>query len=205
MMMITAVALCVLLGVVLVVAIQHRHRRAMDALMSRLSELEAKGPARESQTAVTAPDEAEPDSAAPGAPFDSVPPTADVLAGKTSYVRRMVEGSDGEAASLADQTIVSIHRHIEKNITPRQLADELYVSLRTLERGLAATLECTPSQLILAMKMREARRLLLSGSYRVNEVAYHLGFSSPSHFSKRFKSFYRKAPSELVKRVTEAA
>jgi AraC-like DNA-binding protein len=122
----------------------------------------------------------------------------DVLAGRTSYVAAMVDGAGAEAVSLTDQTILCIHAHLDQSLTPGQLAKELRVSLRTLERVVAATLECTPSQLIAAMKMREARRLLISGAFRVSEVAYRLGFASPAHFSTRFKSFYRVSPSQML-------
>jgi AraC family carnitine catabolism transcriptional activator len=101
--------------------------------------------------------------------------------------------------TLADRTILAIHSRIEQRVSPRQLADDLNVSLRTLQRVLAATLECTPRQLIVTMKMREARRLLLTGDLRVTEVAYRLGFSSPAHFSNRFRSFYRCPPSSFIR------
>jgi AraC-like DNA-binding protein len=126
----------------------------------------------------------------------------DVLHGRTSYVQAMLEGSDSGARSLADHTILAIYSHLNEKITPRQLGAELNVSLRTLERVLAATLECTPRQLIVTMKMREARRLLLAGNLRVTEVAYRLGFSSPAHFSTRFRSFYRCAPSSYLRAGT---
>jgi AraC-like DNA-binding protein len=111
----------------------------------------------------------------------------------------MVEGASAEAKSLSDRVILCIHHNLHRSLTPGQLAEELRVSLRTLQRVLAATLDCTPRQLIFAMKMRAARRLLLSGDYRVNEVAYRLGFSSPGHFSTRFRSFYRMPPSRLLR------
>ncbi len=90
-----------------------------------------------------------------------------------------------------------MYRRIHEPVAPSQIAADLYVSLRTLERGLAATLDCSPSQLILAMKMREAKTLLATGQWRVSEVAGHLAFANPFHFSRRFKSFYRVAPSAV--------
>ena len=128
---------------------------------------------------------------------DSITPSGDVLAGKTSYVRHLVESGGSTAQGLADQAIFCVHKHLEENVPPGEIADELYVSLRTLERGLAVALDCTPSQLILAMKMREARRMLKVDHLRVSEVAERLGFANPFHFSRRFKSFYRVSPSEL--------
>lgn len=135
--------------------------------------------------------------AGPDLPPQQDAPTGDVLAGWTTHVRQVVEGEAAEAIGLADQAILGIHRRLHANLTPADLAAALCVSLRTLERGLATTLDCTPSQLILAMKMREARRMLLSGHYRVGEVADRLGFANAFHFSRRFKAYYRVAPSEM--------
>lgn len=191
------VAAAVLLAVVvaLLLVLQRRQRQQMRALLGRLERLEAhwtgglhpEAPAMAgvaSQVATQAGD-------------DSITPSGDVLAGRTSYVRHLVESGGSTAQGLADQAIFCVHKHLEANVTPGEIADELYVSLRTLERGLAVALDCTPSQLILAMKMREARRMLKVEHLRVSEVAERLGFANPFHFSRRFKSFYRVSPSEL--------
>jgi transcriptional regulator GlxA family with amidase domain len=132
-----------------------------------------------------------------GPPDDGL--SRDVLAGRTSFVRRAVDGDLGQPASLAGQAIAVVHARLRDNVQPAELAGELAVSLRTLERGLAAELGCSPRQLILAMKMREAHRLLESGRFRVNEVASRLGFATPSHFSRSFRAFYRIPPSSLAR------
>jgi AraC-like DNA-binding protein len=186
----------VLLAVVAVLLIlQRRQRQQMWALLGRLERLEAHWPGGSSpsadEMAVVA------SQAATVVGDDSITPSGDVLAGRTSYVRHLVESGGSTAQGLADQAIFCVHKHLEANVTPGEIADELYVSLRTLERGLAVALDCTPSQLILAMKMREARRMLKVEHLRVSEVAERLGFANPFHFSRRFKSFYRVSPSEL--------
>lgn len=61
----------------------------------------------------------------------------------SSHVQRSVAGVAG-ARSLADQAIACVHRRIRANLTPSRIAADLYASLRTLERGLAATLEGGP-------------------------------------------------------------
>lgn len=170
-----------------------RQRRQVQALMARLDELEAALADREDSDDGLARMVEKVRSGRH--------PTADVLAGRTTHVRRLVEGEDRTAYGLADQAIVAVHRRLEDPIAPADLADELCVSLRTLERGLATTLECTPRQLILAMKMREARRLLECEDLTVSEVAYRLGFSSPGHFSRRFSAFYREPPSAVRSRA----
>jgi AraC-like DNA-binding protein len=178
--------------------LQRRNERRLAVLMARIDELEG-------QIAADG-DTAEPVEVP--APLDEnrgreevlANVSADVLAGRTSYVRRVVEGQTPRPASAAELAIRCVHARLEENLLPAELASELSVSLRTLERALTAELGCTPRQLILAMKMREARRLLETGRYRVNEVAHRLGFSSPSNFSRRFRSFYHMSPTAFLRR-----
>jgi AraC-like DNA-binding protein len=164
-----------------------RQRRQIATLMARLDAVEGVPAGRESEAAEPRPRHRDP------------PSPEDVLHGRTTYVQAMIEGSDSGSRSLADRTILAVHSNLEETITPRRLAADLNVSLRTLERVLAATLECSPRQLIVTVKMREARRLLLDGELRVSEVAYRLGFSSPAHFSTRFKAFYGCSPSAFLR------
>jgi AraC-like DNA-binding protein len=184
--------LVVCAGLGLAASIQlRRHHRQVRSLIQRLEALEAAA----AESAVAPP-------FAPSVPpshLETVAPPADVLAGKSSYVRAIVDSSGAEAATLTDRTIAAVHDRLDRNLLPQELASELDVSLRTLQRVLSSTLDCSPRQLILAMKMREARRLLLTGDLRVNEVAYRLGFSNPSHFSTTFRTFYRVTPSSLVR------
>lgn len=174
--------------------LERRHRRMTAILLERIEELE--GSLGDRPATASLPVER---LEIADRPVDRTP-TGDVLAGKTSHIARVIEGSGAEAVSLADQALVIVHRRLDEPITPNDVAEALYVSLRTLERGLAEELGCTPRQLILAVKMREARRMLRDGRYQVQEVAGQLGFASASHMSRRFKSFYRVSPSDMIPR-----
>lgn len=170
--------------------VQQRQKRQIRQLLDRLEAVEAEREifARPSEDPVGVLPTGEED-------LEATPPD-DVLAGYTTYVQRVVSGPGEAPMSLSDQAIVKIHQHLEDGYRPAQLADDLCISLRTLERGLAEVFDCSPSQLITAMKMREARRLLEIGDFRVNEVASRLGFSSPFYFSRRFRTFFGVSPSE---------
>jgi len=178
--------------------VQRRNERRLVALMARIDELEGQiGDRDEAVEAEQAP------SPSPGPrPREGVSAavSGDVLAGRTSYVRRVVEGQTPRPPSTGELALRCIHAKLEDNLLPTELAGELSISLRTLERGLAAELGCTPRQLILTMKMREAKRLLETGRYRVSEVAYRLGFSNPSNFSRRFRSFFHVSPTAFLRR-----
>lgn len=192
--MMTIATLLVVIGAAVAAGIaltlHRRQRRQLEELMRRLDELET---ARVDAT-MNGPFLGDPTEN--GDEID-LALSRDVLAGHTSRVRRLTTG-ECEAATLADQAIVCVHRRLDEPVAPSELADELCVSLRTFERGMAMALGCTPRQLILAIKMREAWRLLESGRFNVTEVAYRLGFSSSSHFSHRFRTFFHKRPSEVA-------
>ncbi len=198
--LLAVVLVLVLAGVIaLLLWLQARDRREIASLLERLEHLESTRTALAAETAVVAQEaDAQSDQAASPAPREDEArnPSGDVLHGRTTHVQRLIGSTGGEAQSLADQAIVRIHKRIEENVTPHQLAWELCVSLRTLERGLGLALACTPRQLILAMKMREARAMLLQGR-KVGDVAGRLGFTNPFHFSRRFKDFYHVSPSEM--------
>lgn len=177
-------------GVAVLIRAYRRNADRLATLMGRLDELEAQGGI-------------EPQ------PFDDgrrdradLPPSVsgDVLAGRTSYVRRVVDGETPRPVSTGELAIRIVHAALDRSLTPADMASELSISLRTLERALGSEFDCTPRQLIEAMKMREAYRLLNDGRYRVNEVAYRLGYTSPSHFSRRFRTFYHCAPTEVGNR-----
>jgi AraC-like DNA-binding protein len=193
---VSALLLVLAIGVVLGILLAafallqlRRQRRLLAVLVDRLDQAEGV------EAAAVEPGPSPGRAPSPGAPRD-------VLAGRTSYVAAMVAGTSPDVSSLADRAIVAIHQRLEDPLTPAQLADALNVSLRSLERVLAAALECTPRQLILTVKMREARRLLATGQARIGEVAFRLGFPSAAHFSTRFRSFFGCPPSSLLRPPT---
>ncbi len=97
-----------------------------------------------------------------------------------------------------------LYEHLDRPITPAELADGLNSSLRTVQRSLSGSLGCTPRELILAVKMREAKRLLVEDDCRVQEAARAVGFDDPFHFSRRFKSYYLLSPTEMQNRATRS-
>jgi len=97
-----------------------------------------------------------------------------------------------------------VYDRMDQPITPTDLADDLNLSLRSVQRALSATLNCTPRELILAVKMREGKRLLLDEDCRVQEASRAVGFDDPFHFSRRFKAYYRMSPSEMQARQSRS-
>ncbi|MFJ4324530.1 helix-turn-helix domain-containing protein [Streptomyces tricolor] len=116
--------------------------------------------------------------------------------------------------SVMDDTLLSrimayARRHLaDRALTPERIAAEHAVSVRRLyllfgEAGLSL------EQWLITERLGRAREMLASPRYdrlTVAAVAARCGFSSPSHFSRRFQAAYGVAPSGWRRqRRTEAA
>ncbi|MEE4273122.1 MAG: AraC family transcriptional regulator [Thermoanaerobaculales bacterium] len=100
---------------------------------------------------------------------------------------------------------ILVYENLQRPLTPGDVAEGLNLSLRSLQRGLGSSLGCTPTELILAVKMREAKRLLVEDEARVQEAARAVGYDDPFHFSRRFKSYYGVSPTEMQERLGRGA
>ena len=77
-----------------------------------------------------------------------------------------------------------------------RLASELGMSRQTLQRRLKA--EGTTFEAVLdSLRHRLARRYLRSENFSVKKTAYLLGFSDPAAFSRAFKRWTGRSPSEI--------
>ena len=175
-----------------VAALRRRHRRRMRTLLDRIAALD-RAPA------------APPAAAAADAPGSSASEAADLqqrvvddLTSKIEAVRRLVSHDELVPRDVPTRAIAHVYHHLGESLSVEALSDALYVSRRTLQRAVAADLYCTPSELITAIRMREARRLLTVERRRVKEVAYAVGFVSVPHFSRTFKQHHGVPPSEAT-------
>ena len=97
------------------------------------------------------------------------------------------------------ESLIDAALAMEMNIeNPRPLDDlaaELGVSLRHLERLFKRYLGSTPAQYYLDLRLRRARELLLQTNMSVMEVTVATGFLSSSHFSKSYRNLFGYPPS----------
>ncbi|NJO69610.1 MAG: helix-turn-helix transcriptional regulator [Bacteroidetes bacterium] len=67
-----------------------------------------------------------------------------------------------------------------------------------LNRKLKENINISPNNLIKSIRLKQAAYLLIKNKVNVSEVAYKVGFSSPSYFSNNFREYFGMAPSEFV-------
>jgi len=85
-----------------------------------------------------------------------------------------------------------------ENIHTENLASELGVSIRKLQRITQEELQTTPTNFISLIKLHLAATYLKSRKGNVSETAYEFGFSDPGYFSKLFKRHFGLSPLEYL-------
>ena len=106
-------------------------------------------------------------------------------------------------SSLVDQALNEVRKSYKAGITVSSLAERLGVSREFLTREFKKELGWSPYQYIQNYRLKEAHELLIYSSLSVKEIAFQLGFSSSTIFSRQFKQHYKISPSELRKLALE--
>ena len=92
------------------------------------------------------------------------------------------------------QVIQMMEGNIEDPMSPADLAEEVGMSTRQLERLFRRYLNRSPKRYYMELRLQKARNLLMQTDMSVINVALACGFASPSHFSKCYRSHYNTTP-----------
>jgi DNA-binding response OmpR family regulator len=110
------------------------------------------------------------------------------------------ENTDNE---LDKKFLESVIGYVDKNvsnedITVESLAAHLLMSRTNVYRKIKALTGQSATEFIRLVRLKMAIKLLETGKYHISEIAYKVGFTSPSYFTKCFKDQYGKSPSEFI-------
>jgi AraC-like DNA-binding protein len=106
-----------------------------------------------------------------------------------------------------DETLLqNIMKYLEENLTDTQLSVEtlsrhLGMSRSSLYSKLLALTGQTPVEFIRSVKLDKAAVLLDKSNMNVAQIAYSVGFSTPTYFAKSFKAKFNMLPSEYITRM----
>ncbi|MGI4865194.1 MAG: substrate-binding domain-containing protein [Janthinobacterium lividum] len=98
---------------------------------------------------------------------------------------------------LAELTAIVEANLTKTDLSVEEVAQSLGISRMQLYRKVKAVLGTGVADFILGVRLTKARDLLLDESLTIADVAYELGFSSPSSFSTSFKTRYQLSPSKF--------
>ena len=114
-----------------------------------------------------------------------------------------VENPDADDLSESDKqfltkTMTIINDQIDAScVNVDELASKLAMSTSQFRRRLAAVADTTPQAYITSIRMQKARNLLdTDQSLSIMDVALRCGYDDQSSFTRAFKKFFGKTPSE---------
>lgn len=97
-------------------------------------------------------------------------------------------------ARLRDIIQQNLHN---SDLSVEQIGEEIGLSRVQLYRKVKALTGHSPVELLRTARLQRGRKLLETTDQTVSEVAYAVGFTSPSYFTKCFKDEFNVSPSEL--------
>lgn len=104
----------------------------------------------------------------------------------------------GARLGIQNPRLISIIEIMEANIAEpislAQIAQVTSISRRHIERLFRHHLGRSPARYYLEVRLERARRLLRHSNLPIIEVAVASGFLSASHFSKRYREYYKRPP-----------
>ena len=110
------------------------------------------------------------------------------------------------ASKVDEEYMDKLHDFIMKHISEpdlniENLTIQLGTSKSSLYRKLKANTGLSINEYIRVCRLKQAAELLSSQKYKINEVAFMTGFSSPSYFATCFQKQFNLSPSEFVKNL----
>ena len=110
--------------------------------------------------------------------------------------------------SVDNDFMEKLHAEVMKHLSEQDLNIEALTSIlgtskSTLYRKIKANTGLNINEYIRLCRLKEAAEMLSSQKYRINEVAYLVGFSSPSYFTTSFQKQFNISPSAFVKRIRQ--
>lgn len=104
-----------------------------------------------------------------------------------------------ESAFLARFREVVEARMEDSEVSVDDLAAEMSLSRVQLYRKIKTITGSSPVELLRTTRLKRAYQMLLTTDKSVSEVAYAVGFTAPSYFSKCFKEEYGMVPGDIRK------
>jgi len=98
-----------------------------------------------------------------------------------------------------DETILQAQLWMQNNLSNhdvsiKKLANHLGLSQRSLNRRFLEACNISPIKYLQTLRLEQARELLQHSNLSIGEIAFRVGYSDISYFSKLFKQFHSTTP-----------
>lgn len=108
------------------------------------------------------------------------------------------------SSKIDEEFMTGLHDLVMKHLSEPDLSIETITTLlgtskSTLYRKVKANTDLNINEYIRLCRLKQAAELLTTQKYRISEVTYLVGFSSPSYFTASFQKQFNISPSNFVK------
>ncbi len=99
----------------------------------------------------------------------------------------------------------SVNTNLNSSIyNTEKFAEDLFISKRQLHRKLVAITGQAPGEFIRILRLKRAAQMLIENNLGVTQIAYEVGFESPSQFTRAFKKYFECLPSEFNQKTSNS-
>lgn len=120
-----------------------------------------------------------------------------------AFLLEVIRCAKETTSHVCNQSISSILTYIDENLAEiyslGELADRCNLSLSRFKHLFKKEVGIPPAEYINRKKVEKAEQLLSDSSLSIKEIAYDLGFSSPTYFTTVFKQYKGYAPTQHKK------
>lgn len=111
---------------------------------------------------------------------------------------------EGSSAYQISDAIEHIMNNYDRAIRVEELAEITNMGVSSLHRLFKEVTAMSPIQFQKHLRLQEARHLLLTEAAGAADVAFRVGYESPSQFSREYSRLFGLPPKEDIKRLKES-
>lgn len=123
-----------------------------------------------------------------------------VLTGELGHRLRPLAVNDSRTGRIA-KAVSLLRQDFQQPLNIDLLAQSLHMSTSSLHHQFKAVTAMSPLQFQKQLRLHEARRLMLINGMEANTAAHHVGYESPSQFSREYKRLFGAPPRSEVGRA----
>lgn len=120
-----------------------------------------------------------------------------VLMGEQGAAMRAALTSQGQFGRIA-KALRRIHADYAADIDVGMLAAEANMSVPAFHVHFKSVTHCSPIQYLKSARLHQARLLMARSDVTAQSAAAQVGYESPSQFSREFKRYFGRSPTEEV-------
>jgi len=108
---------------------------------------------------------------------------------------------EGSSTYQINDVIEHIANNFDSSFRIEELAEIANMSVSSLHRHFKEVTAMSPIQFQKQLRLQEARRLLLTETADATDVAFRVGYESPSQFSREYSRMFGYPPRQDIKRL----